>query len=318
MANRTVKEAATVKGTNPQYLIEKIIRSRIYDSKFWKEDCFALTAELLVDKAMELKYIGGVYGGNIKPSPFLCLTLKMLQIQPDKDIIVEFIKTEDFKYVRCLGAFYMRLTGSSIDCYKYLEPLYNDFRKIKIQNRDGNFELTHIDEYIDSLLHSDRVCDVILPRIQKRNVLEENEKLEMRISALDDDLDDLGESSDDEPPLPEPDKLELARRHRSPSPFRRRPHGRRRSPVHRYRRSRSRSRSPRHKNRSRSRSPRRHSERVRSSHSAKPRKQKSDKERSKKKKKKNKKDRKSDKNVDAIEIQEANELRAKLGLKPLK
>ncbi|XP_033251139.1 pre-mRNA-splicing factor 38-like [Drosophila miranda] len=33
MANRTVKEAKNVHGTNPQYLIEKIIRSRIYDSK---------------------------------------------------------------------------------------------------------------------------------------------------------------------------------------------------------------------------------------------------------------------------------------------
>ena len=28
MANRTVKDAHTVKGTNPQYLVEKIIRSR--------------------------------------------------------------------------------------------------------------------------------------------------------------------------------------------------------------------------------------------------------------------------------------------------
>ena len=43
MANRTVKEAPTIKGTNPQYLIEKIIRSRIYDCRYWKEDCFALT-----------------------------------------------------------------------------------------------------------------------------------------------------------------------------------------------------------------------------------------------------------------------------------
>ena len=58
---------------------------------------FLLTAELLVDKAMELRYIGGTYGGNIKPSPFLCLILKMLQIQPEKDIIIEFIKNEDFK-----------------------------------------------------------------------------------------------------------------------------------------------------------------------------------------------------------------------------
>lgn len=58
--------------------------------------CFVL-AELVVDKAMELRFVGGVYGGNIKPTPFLCLTLKMLQIQPEKDIIVEFIKNEDFK-----------------------------------------------------------------------------------------------------------------------------------------------------------------------------------------------------------------------------
>lgn len=75
MANQTVKDAMSVKGTNPQYLVEKIIRyffktnffrhlnkyifnkfrSRIYDSKYWKENCFALTAELLVDKAMELR-----------------------------------------------------------------------------------------------------------------------------------------------------------------------------------------------------------------------------------------------------------------------
>lgn len=66
--------------------------------------CFCFLAELVVDKAMELRFVGGVYGGNIKPTPFLCLTLKMLQIQPEKDIIVEFIKNEDFKWVKYLLA----------------------------------------------------------------------------------------------------------------------------------------------------------------------------------------------------------------------
>jgi len=32
----------------------------------------------------------------------------------------------------------MRITGTSLDCYKYLEPLLNDFRKIKKQLRDGS------------------------------------------------------------------------------------------------------------------------------------------------------------------------------------
>ncbi|XP_023012476.2 pre-mRNA processing factor 38 [Leptinotarsa decemlineata] len=197
MANRTVKDAKSIHGTNPQYLVEKIIRSRIYDSKYWKEECFALTAELLVDKAMELRFIGGVFGGNIKPTPFLCLTLKMLQIQPEKDIVVEFIKNEEFKYVRALGAFYMRLTGTSLDCYKYLEPLYNDYRKLRRQNRQAQFELIHMDEFIDELLREERVCDVILPRTQKRHVLEENNELEPRISALEDLLDEEIELEDD-------------------------------------------------------------------------------------------------------------------------
>lgn len=200
MANRTVKDAKTIHGTNPQYLIEKIIRSRIYDNKFWKEECFALSAELLVDKAMLMRFIGGVFGGNIKPTPFMCLTLKMLQIQPEKDIIVEFIKNEEFKYVRALGAFYMRLTGSSVDCYKYLEPLLADSRKLRRQNRDGQFELINMDEFIDSLLRDERVCDVILPRIQSRHVLEENNELETKVSILEEDIEEGVDSSDDEEP----------------------------------------------------------------------------------------------------------------------
>lgn len=157
---------------------------------------------------MEIRYIGGVFGSNIRPTPFLCLTLKMLQIQPEKDIVVEFIKNEEFKYVRALGAFYLRLTGTSVDCYKYLEPLYNDNRKLRHQNRAGQFEIIHMDEYIDQLLRDDRVCDIILPRIQKRYILEENNELEPKVSALDDDLDEEG-SDDDHNSIEEEIKQEL-------------------------------------------------------------------------------------------------------------
>lgn len=234
MANRTVKDAKTIHGTNPQYLIEKIIRSRIYDNKFWKEECFALSAELLVDKAMLMRFIGGVFGGNIKPTPFLCLTLKMLQIQPEKDIIVEFIKNEEFKYVRALGAFYMRLTGSSVDCYKYLEPLLADSRKLRRQNRDGQFELIYMDEFIDSLLREERVCDVILPRIQSRHVLEENNDLEPKVSILEEDIEEGVESSDEE----EPTEKRREKEHRD-----------KHSPVKEKRRDREREREKRNRDR---------------------------------------------------------------------
>jgi hypothetical protein len=96
-ANRTDPAAKNIKGTNPQNLVEKILLSKIYQHTYWKEQCFGLTAETLVDKAMELDHLGGTYGGNRKPTPFMCLVMKMLQIQPEKDIVVEFIKNEDYK-----------------------------------------------------------------------------------------------------------------------------------------------------------------------------------------------------------------------------
>lgn len=43
----------------------------------------------------------------------------------------------DFRYVRVLGAFYMRLTGTVTDVYQYLEPLYNDYRKLRRKLGDG-------------------------------------------------------------------------------------------------------------------------------------------------------------------------------------
>lgn len=79
-------------------------RSRVYHGlalfardRYWKEHCFGLTAETLVDKAMMLTHLGGTFGGNQQPTKFLCLVLKMLQIQPEKEIIIEFIKNEDYK-----------------------------------------------------------------------------------------------------------------------------------------------------------------------------------------------------------------------------
>lgn len=42
------------------------------------------------------------------------------------------------RYVRILGAFYLRLTGSDVDVYRYLEPLYNDYRKVRQKLSDGS------------------------------------------------------------------------------------------------------------------------------------------------------------------------------------
>lgn len=59
------------------------------------------TAETLIDKAIELNAIGGVYG-NQKPTEFISLLLKLLQIQPEKEILIEYLQADEFKYVQYL------------------------------------------------------------------------------------------------------------------------------------------------------------------------------------------------------------------------
>lgn len=87
-----------------------------------------------------------------------------------------------------IGAYYYRLTAPSEDVYKNLEPLYNDYRKIRFRNVDGSMNpflkmvciqiffpdatIIHVDEFIDELLTKKNVCDIALPRIQKRQELE--------------------------------------------------------------------------------------------------------------------------------------------------
>jgi len=187
MANKTDPLALSIHGTNPQYLIEKIVRGRIYANSYWINQCAGLTAETLVDKAIELTEFGGSYGGNNKPTKFLCLILKMLQLQPEKEIVVEFIQNQDHKYVRLLGAFYLRLVGKPVDIYQYLEPFYLDSRTIRKRTKTGTI-ITHVDEFIDELLTAEDSCDIHLPRLPKRWILEDKGELNgPRISGLDED-----------------------------------------------------------------------------------------------------------------------------------
>lgn len=188
MANSTARTAKQIHGTNPQFLIEKVVRSRIYDSPYWKEHCFALNAASFVDRALnDLNYIGGTFGLQ-KPSPFICLLCKLLQIQPDRLIILEYLQHQEFKYLRAVAAMYVRLTFTSLEVYEILEPLLNDYSKLRFRQMNGQFTLTFMDEFIDQLLNEERVCELILPRLTRRDVLEEVEGLIPRISKLEDGM----------------------------------------------------------------------------------------------------------------------------------
>lgn len=66
---------------------------------------------------------------------------------------------------------------------------------------DGSYHLTTMDEFVDELLTEERVCEVQLPRLTQRKVLEDTEGLAPRRSKLGKAmgvLNDGGDGSDDE------------------------------------------------------------------------------------------------------------------------
>jgi pre-mRNA-splicing factor 38A len=185
-------------GLNPATIMEKAVRERIVGSYFWTDRCFALNEADIVDRVVqEVRFIGGTYGVSQKPTPFLCLAFKLLQLSPSDEILNAYLNMggEKFKYLRALACFYVRLTRQAKDIYLMLEPHLADYRKLRSKGRTGT-KLIYVDEFVDQLLTKDRVCATSLWKMAKRDVLEDLDVLEPRVSPLG-DIEDL--LDDDEP-----------------------------------------------------------------------------------------------------------------------
>jgi pre-mRNA-splicing factor 38A len=168
MANRTDPLAAQLSGSDPQNLLEYITRQRIYDSRYWKEECFGLTVEDVLEKAVDLGCIGGL------PTRFLALTLKLLQLHPEPEVVAEaFVRQDRFKYVRALGCLYVRMTGRPADVYEALEPVYSDHRKLRSWT-PPLWSVTTVDGFVHELLRpGSSVLGIALPRLPARGTLQE-------------------------------------------------------------------------------------------------------------------------------------------------
>ncbi|ETN42266.1 uncharacterized protein HMPREF1541_04207 [Cyphellophora europaea CBS 101466] len=186
-----------IRGQNPATFIETATRDRITDSLYWKEQCFGLNAATLLDRAVELTYIGGTYGVGMRPTPFLCLAFKLLTIVPDRDIVLEYLNRggEEWKYLRALAAFYIRLTFDPAEIYKTLEPFLEDSRKLR-RRRKEIYVLTYMDEFVDELLTKKRSMGTALWPMPSRQALEDLDQLEPRESPLQEELDAMDEDEE--------------------------------------------------------------------------------------------------------------------------
>lgn len=164
------------------YLVEPIIRHRIQDSLFYKQYLYLTNEATILPIITSLvKYIGST-NANGKPTPFVCCFLRLLELEPSRDIIemcLHQLGTKEFKYLTALIMLYIRVVWSNEDVVTTLEPFYSDCRKLRFQLKSPImvngmpvlYKLSHMDVWCDELLNKERVVDLILPRMVPRHIL---------------------------------------------------------------------------------------------------------------------------------------------------
>jgi pre-mRNA-splicing factor 38A len=187
-----------------QTLIPLIARERIYESRFWKEKCFGLNAETILDRGKRLDCVGFLFGGFNKPTEFFCLVVKLIQIKPSVEIVQAYLdhtesrptddlhgQSRDLRYFRALIAVYVRLVASPATVYSLLEPLLKDYRTLFALTPSGTFERMTMDSFVEMLLDESGtpVYGLQLPHLTKRKLLADRGSVEPFVSVLDSDLE---------------------------------------------------------------------------------------------------------------------------------
>lgn len=194
---------------NKAHLIEPIIRHRIQDSLFYKQYLFLTNEATLLPVIVEhVKFIGGL-DLNLRPSPFICCLLRLLELEPSEDIIKLYLNQigyNEFKYLTALVLIYIRLVQPSEVVYTVFDTYFSDSRKLRMQlkspkfNDNGipvNYTLSYMDEWVDKLILEERVVDIILPRLIRRSQLVERGLIKNREYSLSEEENSDIESSSD-------------------------------------------------------------------------------------------------------------------------
>lgn len=184
---------------NKSYLVEPIIRHRIHDSIFYKQHLY-LTNEstILPVISQHVHYVSGADSVG-RPSPFIQCILRLLELEPSKEIInvyLDQLSYNEFKYLTALTLLYIRLVYPSEEVYNIFDKYAQDYRKLRIRLKTPQFDymqqpihykLGYMDEFIDDLLTQERVVDLILPRLIPRLSLVERGLVAPRQYFIDDE-----------------------------------------------------------------------------------------------------------------------------------
>lgn len=159
----------SIRGMAPQHLIDSITRHKIYNSVYWQQFAFGVNLVTLVDRAQHLKCVGGLFGTMKQPCNFLCLFLKLLELEPSETVIASFLETKTWqmKHLRLLAALYVRFAYPPETVYIALEPLLLQYTRVAVLD-SGGFEVKRFDEVVHAFIRQKFWCGVSFPPMTPR------------------------------------------------------------------------------------------------------------------------------------------------------
>ncbi|SGZ47793.1 CIC11C00000004546 [Sungouiella intermedia] len=193
---------------NKAHLVEPIIRHTIQDSLFYKQHLYLTNELTIVPVVVNLvHYIGGTNSSG-RPSPFLCCLLRMLELEPDQDIISLYLRQNgynEFKYLTALTLLYCRMVAAPKAVFTLFDEYIVDYRRLRfrlklpqfVNDLPVHYIVIHMDEWIDSMVENERVVDLALPYLPPRQMLVQKGEVDPRQYAVSEDEASLSDYESD-------------------------------------------------------------------------------------------------------------------------
>ncbi|WPK24558.1 hypothetical protein PUMCH_001837 [Australozyma saopauloensis] len=183
--------------SNKASLVEPIIRHRVQDSLFYKQYLHLTNEQTILSVIAEhVHFIGGTDSNN-RPSPFLCSLVRLLEIEPSKEILELYLTQNgynEFKYLTAMTLLYCRMvTGSTF--FSFFDRYITDYRKLRFQDKsfrlvDGvpiHYSIKCMDEWVDDLVEQERIVDIKIPYLAPRLFYVERGEVSERVYGVADE-----------------------------------------------------------------------------------------------------------------------------------
>jgi hypothetical protein len=182
------------------------LREQTRHCTFYRTYCFKASLKQLEEVTEEhVTYVGDC--AALPPSPFLCVLLAYDCCSPSREEVAAHLDCSKNVYWRAIVATWIRWKESRAEqVYQLLDPLYRDYRPIKVRQKDNSYHNSYLDVFIDQLLRyrcalvsleEPFVLDVIpFPHLPQRYELEARGVLPQREYAAPEDGDDDDDDDD--------------------------------------------------------------------------------------------------------------------------